>query len=325
MRWAAGRMALIGLLLASFHVLAMMAFEDLSAREAVWLTMTTMLTVGYGDYAAKTPLGQLSTIMLLYLAGVFVAAQAASAWFDFLSARREAMRNGQWDWGALADHVVIVSPGDPGEIFFQRLLGELDEHAETRGCEVVLVATHFVEGIPTGLSAIDVKLVAGQGQDPDTFQRASIAKAAYVLILAERPGDRSSDGTMYDLLSRVRELNPTVPVLVEAVDDRNRKRFKSAGATAVVRPVRAYPEITLTALLHPGSSDVVENLVTGGGERIALVNGKFRGRWNMLVQELLESGTGLPVAVRLKDGAVLTAPASDMEIDCDGLYVLKSA
>jgi len=79
LRRAAGRFLLIGLAVAGLHVAAMISLEDLSPREAVWLTMTTLVTVGYGDYAAKTPLGQTATVLLLYLAGVFLAAQAASA------------------------------------------------------------------------------------------------------------------------------------------------------------------------------------------------------------------------------------------------------
>ena len=73
LRWAAGRFLLLGLAVASVHVLAMMEFEDLSLRHAVWLTMTTLVTVGYGDFAAKTALGQTSTILLLKTGEILTA------------------------------------------------------------------------------------------------------------------------------------------------------------------------------------------------------------------------------------------------------------
>jgi voltage-gated potassium channel len=109
------------------------------------------------------------------------------------------------------------------------------------------------------------------------------------------------------------------------VDDRNRTRLAAAGANVVLRPIRAYPEMSITALMHPGSSEILENLVSAVGERIVLVKGEFRGRWKALVLQFLERGEGLPVAARLKGGAIVTAPAADRELEGDALYVLKSA
>jgi voltage-gated potassium channel len=114
-------------------------------------------------------------------------------------------------------------------------------------------------------------------------------------------------------------------VLAECVDDRNRSRLTAAGATVVLRPNRAYPEMTVTALMHPGSSEILENLVSAVGERIVLVKGEFRGRWKALVLQFLERGEGLPVAARLKGGAIVTAPPAERELEGDALYVLKSA
>ncbi len=325
LRWAAGRVLLIAIVFAGLHVAAMIVFEDLSLREAVWLTMTTALTVGYGDYAAKTPLGQTSTILLLYLAGVFFAAQAASAWFDYLSARRDAMRNGQWDWSGLRDHILIVAPGKVGELYLMRLLSEMGEHAAMRGCDVVVVSDEFPDGLPGAVSTSHAKLVTGQAQDPETLQRAAVEAVRYVLILADDPENRVSDGIAYDVLARVKEANKSAAVLAECVDDRNRGRLVAAGANVVLRPIRAYPEMTITALMHPGSSDVLENLISAGGENIVLVRGAVRGRWKTLVQDSLERGDGLPLAVRLKDGSILTAPTAERELEGEGLYILKSA
>jgi len=325
LRRAAGRFLLIGLAVAGLHVAAMISLEDLSPREAVWLTMTTLVTVGYGDYAAKTPLGQTATVLLLYLAGVFLAAQAASAWFDYLSARREAMRNGKWDWSGVRDHILFVAPGKVGEMFLLRLLSEMEEHVGLRGRDLVIVSDEFPEGLPGAVGASHAKLVTGQAQDPETLQRAAVEAAAYVMLIADDPENRVSDGIAFDILTRVREENSRAVVIVECVDDRNRARLKAGGANVVIRPIRAYPEMTVTALTNPGSSEIIENLVSAVGERIVLVTGAFSGRWKSLVLDMLERGDGLPVAARLKDGAIVTAPQPERELDADARYVLKSS
>lgn len=324
LRWSAEKFIIAGLFIASLHTAAMMTFEDLSLRESVWLTMTTLVTVGYGDFAAKTPLGQASTILLLYMLGVFVAAQSASAWFDYLSERRSAMRTGLWDYSGLRDHVVIVSPGKLGEVYLVRILTELDAQPAMHGREIVLVTDEYPDGLPGAVSASPMKLVTGQAQDPETLTRAAAGQAAFAILIADNPEDRVSDGITFDVLTRVRELTKTVQVIAECVDDRNRSRLTAAGANVVVRPIRAYPEMTVTAVVNPGSSLILENLVSASDDHIALVPGDFRGAWKTIVLESMDSGRGLPVGARLTDGRVVTSPPPDTEVLADGLYVLRS-
>ena len=325
LRWAAGRMALATIALVFAHVWAMMQFEDLGLRESVWLTMTTVMTVGYGDYAAKTPLGQASTILLLYLAGVFFAAQGAGAWFEYLGSRREAMRNGQWDWKGLAGHVLVVAPGRVGELYLLRLLSELEAHASLRGRDVVIVSDEFPNGLPGAVGTSEAKLVTGHAQDPETLQRAAAAAASFAFVISDDPDNSVSDGIAFDIVSRLREQSEGMQILVECVDDRNRGRLKKDGASIVVRPIRAYPEMTVTAMAHPGSSDVLENLVSAAGECIELVARPFRGTWKALVMDGLERGDGLPLAVRMADGTIVTAPPAASEIDAQAIYVLRGA
>ena len=67
------------------HVIAMVGFEGMAVHDAVWLTLTTVTTVGYGDLFAATPLGRASTVVLLYVGGIFVLAKAAGDYFEYRS------------------------------------------------------------------------------------------------------------------------------------------------------------------------------------------------------------------------------------------------
>lgn len=324
LRRAAGRMAAVGVILGFTHVLAMMAFEGLDSREAVWLTMTTVMTVGYGDYAAKSPVGQAATILLLYFGGVFFAAQAASIWFEYLASRRESMRNGQWDWSELRDHALVIAPGHLSELFLVRLICEMDVYEELRGREIVILTREFPTGLPGAAGTSQARLITGHAQDPEALQRAAAASAKYAFVLAQDPDHATADGIAYDIVSRLRELNAAVRIVVECVDDRNRGRLMRDGANIVVRPNRAYPEMTVTALMHPGTSDILENLVSAADESIVLVERAYRGSWKALVTASLERDEGLPIAVRLKGGRVLTAPPASSEVDAEAVYYLKT-
>jgi voltage-gated potassium channel len=320
------RFLALAMLMAVLHVVAMIAFEHLSVRDAVWLTATTLVTVGYGDLAAKTAFGQLATMLLLYAAGIFLAAQAASAWFDYRAERREAMRHGEWDLsGEVKGHVVIVAPGRVAERYLINLVAEFDHHQATRDSEVVIVSDEFPDGLPGALAAADVKLVSGFAHDAEALDRAAVARCGYVIALADDPDASLSDSVTFDVVSRIREANKTCPVIAQCVDDRNRPRLLAASANAVLRAGRAYSELLVTSLLNPGVIAVLENLFSAAGERLTLVNGSFRGTWCNLVRETLERGAGLPIAVRMADGQVVTAPSPQHSIDAVGLYVLVSA
>jgi voltage-gated potassium channel len=72
----------------------MVAFEGLTLFQAIWLTMTTMTTVGYGDLAAETALGRLSIMLFVFMGGIWLAFQTAATWFEFRAdlARPDAPR-----------------------------------------------------------------------------------------------------------------------------------------------------------------------------------------------------------------------------------------
>ena len=60
------------------HAGAMVWFEGMEAGDALWLTMTTMTTVGYGDLSAATPAGRIAAAALLYIGGIWILGKAVS-------------------------------------------------------------------------------------------------------------------------------------------------------------------------------------------------------------------------------------------------------
>ena len=79
------------------HVLAMMGFESLSLWQSVWLTLTTITTVGYGDLSAKSMAGQASTIILIFMAAITLVTFLVRDYVDYRIARNERIRSGLWD------------------------------------------------------------------------------------------------------------------------------------------------------------------------------------------------------------------------------------
>jgi voltage-gated potassium channel len=288
------RFALAGLvLLIGLHVLAMMALEGLGLGAAVWLTFTTITTTGYGDYAPKTIAGRAATIGLIYLSGIFLVTQAASAFFGLRVLRRQRMRRGEWRWG-MRDHVVIVNaPADQPADYLRRLLDPL------------------------------IVQVRGRFDDPAALEAANVAMARIVVVLAEEEAERLSDSRAFDIIHRLREDGVRARIIAECVDDRNRERLKKAGADAVVRPLRGYPEMIVRAIVAPGTERIIERLFGSEGDECLRFAVRVEGStWSRLVSAVLEANFGTPIAYMDTDGHLHTNPAPHKAFSAVALFVL---
>jgi voltage-gated potassium channel len=131
-----GRQLLISsfylILLFVLHTLAMVGFESLSPGDALWLTLTTATTVGYGDLSAATAAGRIATVVLLYFGGIFVLAKTAGDYFDYRATVRLRKKCGNWNWNMKGHTLFINTPREDGERFFLRTIEQLRVSDATR-------------------------------------------------------------------------------------------------------------------------------------------------------------------------------------------------
>lgn len=71
------RLLAILFLVIFIHTVAIHYFEGLSLSDSAWLSFTSITTVGYGDFSAKTVEGRVTTIILIYIVGIWLLAQLA--------------------------------------------------------------------------------------------------------------------------------------------------------------------------------------------------------------------------------------------------------
>ena len=307
-----------------FHSLAMMQFEGMAPGDALWLTLTTITTVGYGDMSAASWQGRTATVLLVYLGGIFVLAKVVGDFFDYRATRREAMNRGNWDWSSLRNHIVVVGSRFDSEHHLSRLFAEFERDGRTAGRTIVLLSPAYADGLPSGLSALGVRYLHGSSANPELLDRAGIAHADIVVLLAADPRDAASDGVAFDIIHRIRDVNQAASVIAECVEDSNRTRLLRAGASLCVRPVRAYPEMLVNALLQPGVIEILENLFTMDGEQIDRIDGEVSALWREVVVDHVDRDLGLPIAYQQRgDGKIVTAPRAGTQVDARAIFVLR--
>ncbi len=314
----------------ALHSWIMVEVEGLSADEAVWLTLTTVVTVGYGDFSAQTVLGRLATVILLYVGSIFVLFHVAADYFQYRSERKMAMLRGRWKW-KMKDHVLLLnSPSINRDRYILGLVEELHRTERWSGAPVLMLTRDYGDGLPEEFQTAGVVHYHGDASSPEDLEAVNAADAAVILILAENAADKRSDEINFNILHRLRDLNVKSRILVECVRRANRGRLKDAGADCVMRPIRFYPEIVVRAIDAPGSEQILEGLFMSEGVECRSFDVAVKGiSWSKLAASLM--GRGLGTAIAFADDSngtehsVHCNPDPQQIVDTDRLYVIVKA
>ena len=311
-------------LILGLHIIAMMWFEKLPLNQAIWLTLTTVTTVGYGDVSASSFWGQLSTVVLLYVLGIWMLAQLAGEYLDFRVDRRERITKGFWRWNRMNDHIVIVNaPNKNGEQYLLRLISQFRATPSLAEKPVILVTDQFPQGLPKSLGDMGVVYKNVNTSLGDFFSDVSINEASYVLFLAQDALDPRSDSLTLDLLDQFERRENNALVAAEAVQDSNVKRFKVMGADSVLRPIRAYPELIVRALSAPGTERILEDLFSHFGASIHRYDINVANKaWKDIACTLIQHEKGTPLGYIDCDGEVKTCPPGGAVISAKAILLM---
>lgn len=185
--------------------------------EAVYFTVVTMATVGYGDITPRTADARLFTVSLIVL-GLAVFATSLPAivapfidkrMMNLLQPRRKKMKR--------ASHVIVVGDGP--------LAKDAARALTARG----LQATAVLAQKPDAEADQPEDFIVGDGSDTDTLRRVHIGEARAVLALSE------DDSYNAFVVLAAKELNPNVRTVAAVGDTRNTGRV-----------ARTRPDVLLT-------------------------------------------------------------------------------
>lgn len=308
----------------ALHTGAMVWFEDLSWWSGFWLTMTSASTTGYGDISAATVWGQAATIFLIYGIAITLLAQIASDYIELRIHKKEMGIKGQLEWENMQDHLLIVNTPKLYTVrYLDRLIGQLCQTPEISHTPIQILTPHFPDGLPMSLRGHGVVHHTGDATDDSKLEAAGAERAKYIVVLCPDSQDIHSDSIVFDILHRIRELNSKAYVLAEAVDDANRKRFRQAGANAVIRPVRAYPEMLVRSLIAPGTEQVLEELFRYEGDHTLRLNIHLnKVRWSEVVTRLIQNDIGTALGYESAEGEIVTHPDTYEDVSTNALIIL---
>lgn len=311
------------LALLALNTMAMMMFEKMNLGNAVWLSLTTMTTVGYGDSSASTFMGRLSTVVLMYGFAISVLTMLISEIIEWRLFNTLKKKKGLWEWKNMQEHIQIINtPMVDTERYLSRLIKEIKLTPELAELPIQLLTRKYPDGLPDSLESLKLLHRTGEAESGLVLNQVGIDSAKYIVILARDYSDSISDSVTFDILSRVLEINSNAVVLVEAVLDENRGRFLKMGASAVLRPVRAYPEIVVRSLTNIGSERLLENFFASNGDSIHCLNWSFKDIvWKDIVLKCMEHDIGTPIGF-FDQGRLVSQPVFNDACTGDSLAII---
>ncbi|WP_347710214.1 potassium channel family protein [Marinobacter sp. BGYM27] len=314
-------LVLLGLL--AFQVCMLMVVEGMSFLEAIWLTFTTLATVGYGDISPVTPLGRVLTVIVMYIMAITVLTLLVSDYIEYRFYRRERIVTGRWRY-SMKDHIVIINtPKNGGSQYFIRLASQIRAVPGYESIPIQVLTRQYPDGLPSEVRDAGIVHYHGSGSDANAMRAVNIIDARYIIVLAPDSSDADSDSVTFDIAHRLSEMQLANRVTLECVNDENRQRFTSLGILTVIRPVRTYPEIMVRAVISPGSEKVLEDLFNYQHDhphRYELPLDDLS--WADIVSALIRHGIGTALAYINADNEVICHPDANKEVEGKALIVL---
>ena len=200
-----------------------MVVEGWNFMDALYMTVITVSTVGYGEVRQVDQVGRVFTIFIV-LTGVGFSVYVAGAVVQFMveGQIRRIMGRRRLDQKLkrLKRHYIICGYGRIGSVLVRKLRRSISD----------LVVVDSNPGLAEALEEDGVLYVEGDATEEATLIKAGIERAqGLVSVLA-------TDTDNVFLVLTARQLNPDLDIIARAGEERSKAKLKAAGATTVESP-----------------------------------------------------------------------------------------
>ncbi|MFD1030221.1 ion channel [Metaplanococcus flavidus] len=184
--------------------------------DSFWFTMTTILTVGYGDLYPTTYNGRIFTVLFLYIIGIGLFASFIGKAIESLTLRRRREERGELVFKG-KNHIVIMDWSHKAENAIAEILKQ-DERTEI----VVIDKLEKAKEIHPR-----IHYIKGNATHGEVLRQANIHEARAVLIFADDQIEDQmlTDGKSLLIATAVERMSPDVYTTVEVEREEHLQNF----------------------------------------------------------------------------------------------------
>ena len=288
--------------------------EGMNVINALYMTVITISTVGFGEVRELSSMGRIFTIALI-LGGGGIVAYTLSATAEFFMSGEwrsilEARRNSRM-LSKLSDHVIVCGFGRVG----RRVSNELTQE----GVSFIVVDTdpeRVQHALELGYVAVE-----GNAANETMLNEAGIEKARALIACV------NSDAENVFIILTARSLNENLQIIARANYEDSEPKMKRAGANRTIVPYDISGKRMVTMLMRPTVSDFLDEVAHVGGMELLLEQIHVMPDSPLANKSILEmsvrSSMGITIlACRHTDGRFETHPGPETLIEPDGILLV---
>lgn len=232
--------------------------------DAIWYTLVTITTVGYGDITPRSILGRTSAMILL-LAGVALFGALSGKFASFLFDRQQKKDRGLLKMNKIKNHFLICG-WKPN---FERILeGILLANPEIPPEKIILLnnsSRNEMEKIKADSRFKNINYIHGDFTDEDTLLKSQIKTAERTLILADNSENFSSletDSRTVLAVITIKNLNPKIYCVAEIIDSKFEKHLSLAHCDEIILSADYGQNLLIQASSGKGMSHILRELIS---------------------------------------------------------------
>ncbi|MEP0266247.1 NAD-binding protein [Dokdonia sp.] len=221
--------------------------------DAIYMTVITITTVGYGEVYPLTPEAKLFTVILI-LCSVVIVGYAISVITEYIISRNTydtlKFKKVQKQINQLSDHIIVCGYGRNGKQAVEKLKAYnhpfvvIDKNDEVIG--------RHEDG--------EVLFIKGNANEDEVLLEAGIERAK--TLITALPDDADN---LFVVLS-ARQLNKELKIISRAEHETSQKKLKLAGADNVIMPNRIGGDHMASLVVVPDLIEFLDNLSVVGEE-----------------------------------------------------------
>ncbi len=233
--------------------LAITYFEPgMSFLNAVWWSIVTLTTVGYGDISPATPGGRLVAVLIMFF-GIGLLGILSATLASVLISRKIREHKGMNTFD-FEDHIIICEWNHRARAILRELRAD-PRHEET---PVVLIAD--IDEKPVD----DEQLFFIRGSaDEETLKRANITHARTAIVLGDdRLDTMARDARVVLATLTIESISPDTYTVVELVDESNVQHCRRARADEIIVGSEFSSHLIASSAINHGISRIVSELLS---------------------------------------------------------------
>lgn len=304
-------LVLMGLLLL-FGILGYYFLFGYDVVDAIYMTVITVGTVGFGEVNPLDAAGKIFTSILILLS-IFIFAYAVTTISAFLvsvnSIDKYKKRKMQQKINSLKDHTIICGYGRNGRQAAVKLVNYK---------KPFVIIEQNIEAIKI-LEEDGLLYIYGNAIDDEVLISAGIAKAKF--LITTLPSD--ADNVFITLTTK--QLNKKVQVYSRASEDSSIKKLKIAGAQHVVMPDKIGGDHMASLIVAPDLIEFMDNLSdsSNGNMKIQEIILSAQPNVKSLDELAIKEKTGCTViGYKTSTGEYIVNPAHDLPVEYDGRVIV---